>query len=63
MKTSVMCEECNVEFESQEFVYRHIRSHSMTTQEYMVEVKPDNLVGAPMNEAKKHRRYKFLRQK
>lgn len=44
MKTSVMCKECNVEFESQEFVYRHIRSHCVTTQEYVLKYQHNGII-------------------
>jgi len=44
MKTTTVCNECGIEFESQEFVFRHIRSHNVTVQEYVLKYHHNGVV-------------------
>lgn len=39
-----VCKECDQEFETQEFVFRHLRSHKMTAREYVLKWKHDGQV-------------------
>jgi hypothetical protein len=38
------CKECEQEFESKEFVFRHLRCHKMSSQEYVLKWKYNNCI-------------------